>query len=308
MAGYAFHVGALAGLADRLGWDAGTAELIVGTSSGSIVAAGLRAGLSPADLRQRAHDGGDGDTDDPLHLLVGAAGFRLPDLLGGPSALGLVGRQLRRGRRAHLGHLLTGLLPEGRVATGPLHHVIDPLHPDGWPTEPLWITATDQQSGRLRVFGRSGDNGVSVATAVQASCAVPGFFAPVTIDDRAYIDGGINSPDNLEVVADQDLDVVIVSSPLSIDTLPPARSPLLRLLRLYPRRQLRSGQARLQASGTRLVMLEPDLELARALGVNAMAAGRLQPVLEATGSFIERWLAGLAPVVRDTMDGLVSRR
>ena len=51
--GHAFHVGVLSALADELDWDARCVQLVVGTSAGSVVAASLRAGLSPADLRRR---------------------------------------------------------------------------------------------------------------------------------------------------------------------------------------------------------------------------------------------------------------
>ena len=52
--GHSFHVGVLSALADELGWDARAADLVIGTSAGSVVGAGLRAGLAPADMRARA--------------------------------------------------------------------------------------------------------------------------------------------------------------------------------------------------------------------------------------------------------------
>src|SRR5258708_5386455 len=52
--GGAFHAGVLSTLADELGWDARTAEVVVGTSAGSATGAILRAGLSPDDLARRA--------------------------------------------------------------------------------------------------------------------------------------------------------------------------------------------------------------------------------------------------------------
>ena len=52
--GHAFHAGVLAALHHELGWDARHADLVVGTSAGSVVAALLRAGLPAADLARRA--------------------------------------------------------------------------------------------------------------------------------------------------------------------------------------------------------------------------------------------------------------
>ena len=53
LTGTAFHAGVIAGLAEAAGWDARTAELIVGTSAGSTSATLLRAGLPPADYVAR---------------------------------------------------------------------------------------------------------------------------------------------------------------------------------------------------------------------------------------------------------------
>src|SRR5712664_2987388 len=52
--GHAFHVGVLAAVAEVTGWDARDAEVIVGTSAGSVVGALLRAGLSAPDLAARS--------------------------------------------------------------------------------------------------------------------------------------------------------------------------------------------------------------------------------------------------------------
>jgi NTE family protein len=54
---------------------------------------------------------------------------------------------------------------------------------------PLGIVATDFQSGAGVLF-RRGD----VATAVRASSAIPGLFAPVRIGNVEYVDGGLVSP------------------------------------------------------------------------------------------------------------------
>lgn len=50
---------------------------------------------------------------------------------------------------------------------------------------PFVVACTDLSTGRLRVI-REG----AIAHAVQASCALPGVFAPVRMDGRVLIDGG----------------------------------------------------------------------------------------------------------------------
>lgn len=51
----------------------------------------------------------------------------------------------------------------------------------------LYISATDIQSGKLKIFNKN----TLVKKAVAASCAFPGVFSPITIDGKIYSDGGI---------------------------------------------------------------------------------------------------------------------
>ncbi|MGH8986820.1 MAG: patatin-like phospholipase family protein, partial [Acidimicrobiia bacterium] len=74
--GHGFHAGVLAELADATGWDPRAAEIVVGTSAGSVVGALLRAGLSAADLAARA-------TGAPLS----PEGARLAARAGGPASV-----------------------------------------------------------------------------------------------------------------------------------------------------------------------------------------------------------------------------
>nr|MDP9101475.1 patatin-like phospholipase family protein [Actinomycetota bacterium] len=77
--GQAFHLGALRALAQVTGFDARRADTLVGTSAGSLVAAGLAGGMSADDLAAellgeqlspqgaalRARGNGPGSTADP---------------------------------------------------------------------------------------------------------------------------------------------------------------------------------------------------------------------------------------------------
>jgi len=51
-----------------------------------------------------------------------------------------------------------------------------------WPAKHLWVCAVRERDGRLVVFGR--DARPALPDAVAASCAIPGFFAPVEIGGR----------------------------------------------------------------------------------------------------------------------------
>ncbi len=109
--------------------------------------------------------------------------------------------------------LLAGLLPEGTIGTEFIADGVAALHPDAWPTSPLWVCAVRQRDGRLTVFGR--DAHAPMALAVAASCAIPGFFRPVEIEGESYIDGGAHSPTNADLLRSTPPEVVIVSSPMS---------------------------------------------------------------------------------------------
>jgi len=71
-------------------------------------------------------------------------------------------------------------------------------------TLPLAVVATDLDSGE-RVTLRHG----SLARALRASSALPGLLAPVTIDGRRLIDGGIGTPVPLETLRGEGVDVAI---------------------------------------------------------------------------------------------------
>src|SRR5207244_13471989 len=85
-----------------------------------------------------------------------------------------------------------------------------------WPERGLWITAVHLDSGDLVAFGAPGAPAIDVGTAVTCSGAVPGVCAPVRWGGRRYVDGGIASATHLDLVADHPLDLVVVSSPLSM--------------------------------------------------------------------------------------------
>jgi NTE family protein len=59
-----------------------------------------------------------------------------------------------------------------------------------WPSPALRVTATDAYTGERVVVGAT--SGVGVRNAVAASSAVPGLFEPQPIGDRCCMDGGVS--------------------------------------------------------------------------------------------------------------------
>jgi NTE family protein len=300
--GLAYHAAALTALEHDLGWDARDADIIVGTSAGSIVAGLLRQGVPPSDLSARAV--GVEPSGSPLHLTHGLADPALPPWqvraflrrprLPGPALLASWAR--RPWRLDPVGAAL-GLLADGQVeATG--HAVqLDAALGARWPEAATWICAVRQRDQRRVVFGRTVRP--RPAQAVLASCAVPGYLAPVTINGTRYVDGGVHSPTNAAVVADQDLDLAIIVSPMT------GRSPhpgIDSWIRRYARGKLGPERREIERRGTPTVVLEPGPDVTRLLSGDFMDTTRLRRIVSA--AFLDTGAQLVAPHTRTLLAGL----
>ncbi len=176
-------------------------------------------------------------------------------------------------------NLMVGALPNGRVDNDVLGDQTSKLH-DCWPAETTWIPAVSLDTGELTVFGRDEGHDVDVADAVAASCAIPAFFRPVKINGQRYVDGGTRSMVNVDLLADLDLDLVVVLSPMSLSAMSP-RSPFASVLRGFPTFQLAKELAVLDEAGIPHLTLEPDRGTARAMGANPMDPTCVVPSLTA---------------------------
>ena len=255
--GDAFHRGVLRALSE-IGYDARSADVIVGTSAGSMVGAFLR---SP-DRRLGA----------TLHN-ASVHGRRL----GSAPDLSPLLAAFRQPWRARPGVIATSLLPTGRRSTDFLVADLAARHGREWPERPLYVVAARRRDGRRVVFGREGAPRTDVAHAVAASCAIPGFFHPVEIDGEMYVDGGVHSPTNADVLNRWELDVLLVSSPMSVD--PRALRPTIDLpMRLGCHRYVRRETARQRRLGTTVVPFEPGGELLTAMGLNPLQGARIDEI------------------------------
>ena len=286
--GHAFHAGVLAELASATGWDPRDADVVVGTSAGSVVGALLRAGVSPADMAARAMGEPMSPEGARLAAVADRAGPRpsipsRPPRRGGLPRMASPGTFLRAAmtlpqlRPVRAGALAAAALPAGQVPTELVASGLRPLFRDGWPDRDLWLGAVRLDTGRRTVFGREGAPTAEVADAVAASCAIPGFFEPVEIGGVRYVDGGAHSPTNADLLAGRELDLVIVSSPMSVagNRLRPSLDlPARRLARLYLGREA----ARLRRSGTPVLAFQPTAADLAVMGLNAMDPARRGPV------------------------------
>jgi NTE family protein len=294
VAGGAFHAGVLAALAEHIGWDPRAAAVIVGTSAGSITGTSLRAGLPAPDLLARAQDrplspegaravGRVGTIPSPPRLRPSRQPRAAADLAA------TLARAARRPWAARPTALAAALLPEGTVRTDMITEGIDALVPGEWPDAPLWICAVRQSDGRRVVFGR--DERPRVADAVAASCAIPGFFAPVVVDGEAYLDGGVHSPTNADVLRTEGLDLVIVSSPMSRRGRRPRLTPDAPM-RAWSGVLLDAEARRLRRAGADVVAFQPDDAVLLSMGLNAMDPSRRGTIAEAAYESTRRRLEG----------------
>lgn len=299
--GGAWLVGALQALADELGWDPGSAEYIVGTSAGAMIGGLSAAGVPPWFML--AHSGGEtvAESDDEEGSLgedsrsCGAV-FRLhrgvPAL--GPGSWRLALASLARPYRYSPAAILAGWLPQGLISGEPLKQTIRAVAGDCWAPHPnLWIVACEHHTGRRVVFGRRGAPRVSLADAVAASCAIPGFYKPVTIDGSRYVDGGVASISNLDLLAGQRLDLVICLNPTSSLHAPHPRTLGERaagVLRQLSGRVVRDEAGRVRESGTEVVLVQPTVQDLDAIGTNLMSSKRRQHVIEVATQTVARHL------------------
>lgn len=202
IAGIAWETGVLRGIADEAP-DAAqallAAEVLVGTSAGSTVAAQLGSGPGIDELYDRQLAAASGEIDPRVSIETVTAVFL--SALTDPHAT--TREKLRR-----IGEIA---LSTPTVAEEVRRAVIEQRLPSHeWPERDLRVTAIDTATGELVTFDRS--SGVSLVDAVAASCAVPGVWPPVTIGSRRFMDGGVGSTVNMAVAADCGVAVVLVPS------------------------------------------------------------------------------------------------
>ncbi len=253
-----WHSGVLARLAEISGFDARTSELIVGTSAGSFTGSALRAGLSAADCAARF---GGGELSEEGRRIVARVTtpyeeLEMPRSLR-PSAPSMACRALLPPWDLDPIRFGIGLLPPGKVTADAITARIDELLPGGWPDQPLWVVAVRTSDGRRVVFGRDDVFG-TVGEACQASSAIPGYYHPVMVGPRTYIDGAVHSATNADLVAALGFDLVVVSSVMT--AVPEARSWARDPKRAWFSTKLDAEAAAIRSHGTTVIVIEPDAD------------------------------------------------
>jgi NTE family protein len=285
--GEAWMTGLLAGIEDAGGLNLSQTECFVGTSAGSIVAARLAAGTSLRRPRSIQHAV---DPDAPagaIHpdLLPAASASAEPGALdwlertAGQVLAPIIRPALRLERRP--GEMLRSgvlaILPDGTRSLGELEHAIERDH--GRFDGRLRIVGVDRRSGRRVVFGAPGAPPASVAQAVVASCSIPGYFHPIEIAGREYVDGGVWSMTNLDAAPVGRRTELLCLNP--IRGLPVAPISKLGLASLAGRARESLELALVRSRGARVRTIGPAPAAARLMAPNLMDPGPREAVLHA---------------------------
>ncbi len=234
--------------------------MILGTSAGALTGALLRLGVSGTDLA--AFISG---SPLPANNFLVRQGARLPDLptmrwqhfvsWPHPRQVRRLGSALRNPASA-----LFRMLPDGQVDLRPHFDFLEEHVEDEWPPDDLRICAMSDDDHELVVWNGAG--GVHLSDAVAASSSIPGYATPVVIGDRSYVDGGLRSPTNADVLIHDNLDLALVLSPMTPDS--GSNLGLTGILKRWAQRRLAREVRMLRRAGTEVIVLRSPAVLGRA--------------------------------------------
>ncbi len=247
--GIAWEVGVAVGLLEH-GVDLRAADLLVGTSAGSVVGSFLALGFDPTQVLavQKAMAA----TSQQSPMQMDLEGYQKV------SAVWQGARAMDQETSREIGSLALQSRGMDEAAwVGQFGLLVGSQ--GGWPEKPLCVTAVDTETGELAVWDRS--SGVPLHLAVAASCCVPGLFQPVTIGGRRYMDGGVWSGTHADQAAGHD--TVLVVAPMGSAVYPLGHS------------QLMAEVERLRAAGSTVEVLLPDATTQAGFGPSMMDQTRV---------------------------------
>ena len=227
------------------------ADLLVGTSAGSVVSAQVACGVDLEAMFQRQLEPSSGEIPASAGLVFGLRLVWTMVTAGGDA----------QRYRAKLGGkaMRARTVPESERLAAISHR----LESHEWPDRKLLITAVDASDGSFVVF--DGDSDATLVEAVAASCAVPMVWPPVTIGGRRFIDGGMRSGANADLASGYDRVVIV--------------APIDRGGRISPGPGAQADG--LRAEGAQVVVVTPDADAKEAIGRNVLDPARRGPASRA---------------------------
>ena len=221
-----YEIGASAALAEAIeGLDFNHADIFVGVSSGSLVAAAFANGIAPQKLARILIDNDADEFFDPEMLLKPAFGEYFSRALSVPQLLisaaqNYLADPLHRGLFESF-QRLSRAIPTGLFDNSGIDRVMRDLFSRRGRTNDfrklkhrLFLVATDLDSGETVAFGSPGHDDIPISVAVQASTALPGLFPPVHIGDHYYVDGALIKTLHASVALKEGAELVLCINPL----------------------------------------------------------------------------------------------
>ena len=256
-AGNAWELGLIAGLSDA-GLDVTGADLIVGTSAGSTVAAQVTSGTGPAELYASIL----AEVPQPQTGHAGSDKGRAPSL-SGPTYMDwsnqiIAAAEDASDMRRRMGAAALDMDAGDGSSQARWRAIVSSRLPSqDWPQQPLLIAAVDAQTGEPVVFDRH--SGIDLVDAVAASTS-NGFgpFGPYLIGERRFINGGYRRSENADLAAGYGR--VLVLSPFGGRT----RMPLEWGM------DLATQVAELRAGGSTVETVFPDAGAGDVFDANAL--------------------------------------
>jgi NTE family protein len=258
--GIAWEAGVVAALSEA-GVDLADADVVVGTSAGSVIGARVVLGCPADEIVDHALG--------RVELALDPDAQATPLVHGDPAAV----------REVFMRWMAIDEVDEQACAEVGMHAAASPTMserawvdlfraqlPAEWPTADLRAVAVSVTSGVRKVF--TADSDVPMHVAAAASCSVPGLFPPVTIDGDRYTDGGVWSCSNADLLLDDGLDAVVFAGAMVGD------DGISRLGARSIEREL----AALRAAGTRTLAITPGTSFS---GASLMDPTQREPALEA---------------------------
>ncbi|MHB8243186.1 MAG: patatin-like phospholipase family protein [Solirubrobacteraceae bacterium] len=202
-------------------------DVYVGTSAGAFIAALSANGVTPEEMMKVVTGQGnlpfkDVDLGDLLHLNVRE--FARKSAMMPLRAVALARQLLSQPGGVSMMDVFMGLadgLPSGLYTGDGIEKYLRKVLSEPGRTDDfgaldceLYLTATDLDTCERVVLGVDGSDDVPISTAVRASGALPMVYAPVKVNDRELIDGGMVSTTNLDIAIQAGAKLVVVINPI----------------------------------------------------------------------------------------------
>jgi NTE family protein len=295
--GLAYHAGTLRALEKVTGVDPRSADLVIGTSAGSVIGARLRRGTTSEELWDLAMA-----VDEPIGRteVFPPAWKSVSEFARRAAGSAYVYSRLALPLpRVSAPEALRRRFPAGMFASDEWRRQLTEELGSDWPADPLYICAVDLDRRCRVVFGGESAPAVPLSRAVLASCAVPGVYPPIREAGMTLVDGGALSTTHLDLAAGYELVLGVVPMAFDTTTPPDVRRQLMRRI---PSRWVASEARTARAAGSEVLLIRPTGDEMAHHGHNALRPDNVAAIANAAYDTAARLLE--TPRFRDALDGL----